>query len=72
MAADIFGGSTEGYAIVPSVSYGLSAAARAVEPQLGKGESILMLEEGFPSNVLPWTRVAKEWSYAIQDGTGKT
>ena len=59
-AAEIFGGSPDGYAIVPSVSYGLSTAARAVEPQLGKGDSILILEEGFPSNVLPWTRVAKE------------
>jgi len=59
-AADIFGGEPDGYAIVPSVSYGLSAAARAVEPQLGQGDSILILEEGFPSNVLPWTRVAKE------------
>jgi selenocysteine lyase/cysteine desulfurase len=59
-AAEIFGGEPDGYAIVPSVSYGLSAAARAVEPQLGKGDSILILEEGFPSNILPWTRVAKE------------
>ena len=59
-AAEIFGGSPDGYAIVPSVSYGLSAAARAVEPQLGKGDSILILEDGFPSNVLPWMRVAKE------------
>ena len=58
--ADIFGGESEGYAIVPSVSYGISTAARAVEPQLGKGDSILILEEGFPSNVLPWTRIAEE------------
>ena len=58
--ADIFGGESESYAIVPSVSYGISTAARAVEPQLGKGDSILILEEGFPSNVLPWTRIAEE------------
>ena len=58
--ADIFGGESEGYAIVPSVSYGISTAARAIEPQLGKGDSILILEEGFPSNVLPWTRIAEE------------
>ncbi len=54
------GGNAEGYAIVPSVSYGLSTAARAVEPQLGKDDSILILEEGFPSNVLPWLRVSRE------------
>jgi selenocysteine lyase/cysteine desulfurase len=59
-AAEIFGGDSDGYAIVPSVSYGISSAARAIEPLLGKGDSILILEEGFPSNVLPWTRVAKE------------
>jgi selenocysteine lyase/cysteine desulfurase len=59
-AASIFGGDPAGYAIIPSVSYGLSTAARAVEPTLGKDDSILILEEGFPSNVLPWVRVAKE------------
>jgi selenocysteine lyase/cysteine desulfurase len=59
-AADLFGGEPDGYAIIPSVSYGLSAAARAVEPQLAKGDSLLILEEGFPSNVLPWMRVAQE------------
>jgi selenocysteine lyase/cysteine desulfurase len=58
-AASIFGGEPDGYAIIPSVSYGLSTAARSVEPQLGKDDSILILEEGFPSNVLPWVRVAK-------------
>jgi selenocysteine lyase/cysteine desulfurase len=59
-AASLFGGDSDGYAIIPSVSYGLSTAARAIEPLLGKDDSILILEEGFPSNVLPWVRVAKE------------
>jgi len=59
-AALIFGGDSDGYAIVPSASYGLSSAARSVEPRLGKGDSILVLEEGFPSNILPWKRVAEE------------
>jgi selenocysteine lyase/cysteine desulfurase len=59
-AASIFGGEPDGYAIIPSASYGLSTAARAVEPQLGKDDTILILEEGFPSNVLPWVRVARE------------
>jgi selenocysteine lyase/cysteine desulfurase len=59
-AASLFGGEPNGYAIIPSVSYGLSTAARAIEPQLGKDDSVLILEEGFPSNVLPWIRVAKE------------
>jgi selenocysteine lyase/cysteine desulfurase len=59
-AASLFGGEPDGYAIVPSVSYGISTAARAMEPQLGKDDSILILEEGFPSNVLPWIRIVKE------------
>jgi len=59
-AAVLFGGDSNGYAIIPSVSYGIGTAVRAVEPQLGKGDSILILEEGFPSNVLPWTRIARE------------
>ncbi len=58
ISAEIFGGDSDGFAIVPAASYGISTAARAVEPHLGKGDSILVLEEGFPSNVLPWTRVA--------------
>ena len=60
LAAGIFGGESDGYALVPAASYGFSATARAVEPQLGEGDSILILEEGFPSNILPWTRVAME------------
>jgi selenocysteine lyase/cysteine desulfurase len=59
-AAELFGGDSDGYAIIPSVSYGISTAARAIKPLLAKGDSILILEEGFPSNVLPWMRVAKE------------
>jgi selenocysteine lyase/cysteine desulfurase len=59
-AAELFGGESDGYAIIPSVSYGISTAARVVEPLLAKGDSILLLEEGFPSNVLPWIRVAQE------------
>jgi selenocysteine lyase/cysteine desulfurase len=60
LASDVFGGDADGYAIVPSASYGISSAARAVEPQLNKDDSILILEEGFPSNILPWLRVAEE------------
>jgi selenocysteine lyase/cysteine desulfurase len=65
-AAGLFGGDAEGYALVPSVSYGITTAARAIEPQLGKNDSILIIEEGFPSNVLPWIRVAKERGVRIK------
>lgn len=37
LSANIFGGTADGYAIIPSASYGLSTAARAIEPNLKKG-----------------------------------
>ena len=60
LASSIFGGRRDGYAIVPSVSYGVSIAARAVEPLLQPGDRILVIAEEFPSNVLPWMRTAQE------------
>jgi selenocysteine lyase/cysteine desulfurase len=60
LAAEIFGGDSEGYAIIPAASYGISTAARAIEPQLQKGDNILIIAEEFPSNVLPWKRVCQE------------
>lgn len=60
LASDIFGGDPDGYSVIPAASYGLSTAARAIEPQLQSGDSILLIAEEFPSNVLPWKRVAQE------------
>lgn len=60
LASTIFGGDSDGYAIIPAASYGLSTVARAIEPQLQSGDNILLISEEFPSNVLPWKRVALE------------
>lgn len=60
IAAGLFGGDADGYAIVPAASYGISTAARAVEPRLQSGDRILVMADEFPSNVLPWRRVAEE------------
>src|SRR6185312_12405263 len=60
LAAGLFGGDTDGYAVVPASSYGISTAARAVEPTLKSGDRIVLLDEDFPSNVLPWRRVSRE------------
>ena len=60
LAAALFGGDVDGFAITPAASYGLSAAARAIEPTLEPGDRIVVLDEEFPSNVLPWRRVARE------------
>jgi len=56
----VFGGDVDGYAVVPAASYALTTAARAIEPHLRSGDSILVIAEEFPSNVLPWRRVAQE------------
>jgi selenocysteine lyase/cysteine desulfurase len=60
LVSDIFGGDANGYAIINSASYGISTAANAIEPQLQKGDTILLIDEDFPSNALPWRRIAKE------------
>lgn len=60
LAAEIFGGEANGYAIIPASSYGMSTAARAIEAHLKPGDGILLMDEEFPSNVLPWQRAAKE------------
>ncbi|MBS0297040.1 MAG: aminotransferase class V-fold PLP-dependent enzyme [Proteobacteria bacterium] len=60
LAAGLFGADADGWAIIPASSYGVSTAARAVEPSLRPGDRVLLLDEEFPSNVLPWRRVARE------------
>lgn len=60
LAAELFGGGADAYAILPAASYGLSTAARAIEPSLRPGDRILIVADEFPSNVLPWRRVAGE------------
>lgn len=66
LAADLFGADPDAWAIIPAASYGLSAATRAIEPTLKSGDRILLMEDEFPSNVLPWRRVA------AQTGAGLT
>lgn len=60
LASELFGGDRDGYAVVPAASYGLSAAARAIEPQLGPGDAVLVIAEEFPSNVFAWRRTVRE------------
>ena len=60
LCARLFGGDADRYAVIPAASYGVSTAARAIEPSLGAGDRIIVLDEEFPSNVLPWRRVARE------------
>jgi len=45
-------------AIVSSAGYGIQTAARNLP--VGKGQSILVLDEQFPSNYYPWQRLVNE------------
>ena len=60
LSAEIFGGDADGYAVIPAASYGMSTAARAVEPHLKASDRILVIADEFPSVVLPWLRTARE------------
>lgn len=65
LSSDIFGGDADGYAVVPSASYGISTAARILESKLSCNDEILLLDEEFPSVVLPFKRVAMETGVKI-------
>jgi selenocysteine lyase/cysteine desulfurase len=48
----------EDVALVPAVSYGIALAARNLP--LEKDQSVVILQDQFPSNVYPWMRLAQE------------
>jgi len=58
VAAELFGVSPNGLAFVPSASYGLAVAAQNVPVE--RGESIVVLDNQFPSNVYVWRELARE------------
>lgn len=60
LSSELFGGDSDGFAIVPSVSYGVSTAARILENILSKEDSVLVIAEEFPSVVLPFKRISNE------------
>jgi selenocysteine lyase/cysteine desulfurase len=51
-------------AIVPSASYGIATAARNLPVK--KGQSILVLDEQFPSNYYSWQRLAEETDASLK------
>lgn len=60
VASHALGGDADGYAIVPSASYGLCTAARIMESQLDRSHTILIMAEEFPSAVFAWRRAAAQ------------
>ena len=60
LSSDIFGGDSDGFAVIPAASYGLSTASRIVESIITRNDRILVLAEEFPSVILPLKRVSNE------------
>lgn len=50
--ARIIGGDADGVAVIPSVSYGVGIATANLG--VGPGDTVVLLEDQFPSNVYPW------------------
>ncbi|AHD03629.1 aminotransferase class V-fold PLP-dependent enzyme [Leisingera methylohalidivorans] len=58
-AGRAFGVSADNIAVTPSASYGASTAARILEEHLTDDHEIIVLDEAFPSNYLPWQRLGQ-------------
>ncbi len=56
--AGLIGAPPDGIAIVPAVSYANAIAAKNLE--VAPGQTILVLDEQFPSNVYPWWDKARQ------------
>lgn len=63
-AAQLLDCSADCVAIVPAVSYGITTATSNLP--VCKGQSILVLDEQFPSNYYPWERLAEESGASIK------
>lgn len=63
-AAQLIDCSPDDIAIVSSASYGIATAARNLPVR--KGQSILVLEEQFPSNYYSWQRLAEETGASLK------
>ena len=63
-AARLLDASPDCLAIVPSASYGMATAAHNLPVR--KGQSILVLDEQFPSNYYIWQRLAAEHGAALK------
>jgi selenocysteine lyase/cysteine desulfurase len=58
LVAQVMGTDADGVALVPSVSYGIATAAANLP--IASGQSIVILDREFPSNVYAWRELAKK------------
>lgn len=57
LAARVIHADTDGMALIPSVSYGISIAAANLP--VSKGQHILVMDQEYPSNYYAWAELAK-------------
>lgn len=58
LAARVLGTDADSMALVPSASYGIAVAAANVRVE--RGQSIVLLNDQFPSNVYAWRELARQ------------
>ena len=67
--ASLIGAPADCVALVPSVSYGIAAAARNVP--VAAGDNIVVVEQEYPSNYYSWQRLARERGAEIRTATAR-
>lgn len=67
--ASLIGAPADCVALVPSVSYGIAAAARNVP--VAAGDNIVVVEQEYPSNYYSWQRLAREHGAEIRTATAR-
>jgi selenocysteine lyase/cysteine desulfurase len=58
LAAEVMRADADGIALVPAASYGIAVAASNVP--VARGQSIVVLDQQFPSNVYAWRDLARQ------------
>ena len=58
LAGQVLGTDAEGIALVPAVSYGIAVAAANLP--VASGQTIVLLDQEFPSNVYAWRELARK------------
>jgi len=64
VASQLLGATADCVAIVSSAGYGIETAA--LNLPAGKGQTILVLDEQFPSNYYPWQRLAERTGATVK------
>ncbi len=56
--AQLIGATAEDVAIIPATSYGIATAAANLE--IGRGRKVVVLQNQYPNNVLPWIEKSRK------------